>query len=328
MDLMASTLRLAFSLALTMLTSWAASQPAALPRIGWVLGGTPDNMRHIVQSIHAGLADEGLVEGRNVVLDVRFTGGRSERYAELFTELTRQPVAVLAAASIAGISAARDASAGRTPVSAFFCGNEVKLMVESFARPGGNITGVSCLSTELATKRVELLKFAFPNLRRIGFLYNGRDRGKEQELAEVRQSAARLGMTVAAGPVTSPEGFREAITLLRRDGAEALVISEDSFTFGNREAIVSLSAEHGMVDIASFREFPQAGGVMSYGANATERIRMQARYAAKLLRGAKPAELPVDQATRFEFVVNQKAARALGVQIPSAVLTRADEVIQ
>jgi putative ABC transport system substrate-binding protein len=278
--------------------------------------------------MHAGLADEGFTDGRNVVLDVRFTEGRSERYAELFADLTRQPVAVLAAASIAGISAARDASLGRTPVSAFFCGNDVKLMVASFARPGGNITGVSCLSTELATKRVELLKRALPGLRRIGFLYNGKDRAKEQELAEVRQGAAQLGMTVAAAPADSRQALRDAIGSLRRDGAEALVISEDSFTFGNRQAIVALSAEHRMVDIASFREFPQAGGVLSYGANAAERTRVQARYAAKLVRGAKPSELPVDQATRFEFVVNLKAARALGVQIPPTVLTQADEVIE
>jgi putative ABC transport system substrate-binding protein len=328
MDLMASTLRLAFSLALALLASWSAGQPAALPRIGWVISGTPENTRHIVQAMHAGLADEGLVDGRNVVLDVRFTGGRPERYPELFAELTRQPVAVLAGASFAGISAARDASAGRTPVSAFFCGNDAKLMVESFARPGGNITGVSCLSTELATKRVELLKLAVPSLRRIGFLYDSRNPGKEQEFVEVRQGATQLGMSATSAAANSVQALREAIGALRRDGAEALVISEDAFTFGNRAAIVGLAVEHRMVDISSFREFVEAGGVLSYGANLAERLRAQARYAAKLVRGAKPAELPIDQATRFEFVVNLKAARALGIHIPPAVLARADEVLQ
>ena len=197
MDLMASTLRLAPALAFAMLAPWSVGQSTSLPRAGWVLNGTSDNTRHIVQAMHAGLADEGLVDGRNVTLDVRFTGGQSERYAAVFAELTRQPVAVLAASSMAGISAARDASAGRTPISAFFCGNDVKLMVESFARPGGNITGVSCLSTELATKRVELLKSALPTLRRIGFLYNGRDRAKAHELAEgsTRLHRGRRGWT-------------------------------------------------------------------------------------------------------------------------------------
>jgi putative tryptophan/tyrosine transport system substrate-binding protein len=327
-DLMASALRAASGLTLAMVTSWSLAQPAALPRIGWVISGTPENTRHIVQAIHAGLGDEGLVDGRDVVLDVRFTGGRPERYPELFGELTRQPVAVLAGASHAGISAARDASAGRTPVSAFFCGNDAKAMVESFARPGGNITGVSCFATELATKRVELLKRAVPTLRRIGLLYDSSNPGKEQEFIQVRQAADQLGMSATRAAASSVQDLREAIGSLRRDGAEALIISEDAFTFGNRAAIVALAAEHRLVDISPFREFVQAGGVLSYGANIAERLRAQARYAAKLVRGTKPSELPIDQAMRLELVVNQKAARALGTQIPAAVLARADEVLE
>ena len=278
--------------------------------------------------MRAGLADEGLVDGRSVVLDVRFTAGRPERYPEIFADLTRQPVAVLAAAGFAGISAARDASDGRTPISAYFCGSEVKRMVESFARPGGNITGVSCLSTELAVKRVELLKLSVPSLRRLGFLYDPRNPGKEKELAEVRQSAGGFGMAVVAAAASSVEALKEAIDSLRRDGAEAVVISEDVFTYGNREAIVALTAENRMIDISSFREFVEAGGVLSYGASNAERMRMQARYAAKLVRGAKASDLPIDQPTRFEFVVNLKAARALGITIPKLVLARADEIIE
>jgi ABC transporter substrate binding protein len=124
--------------------------------------------QHLVQAARAGLIDEGLFDGRSVILDVRFTGGRLERYPEIFADLTREPVSVLAAAGFAGISSARDASGGRTPISAYFCGSEVQRMVESFARPGGNITGVSCLSNELALKRVELLKLSMPGLRRLG----------------------------------------------------------------------------------------------------------------------------------------------------------------
>ena len=278
--------------------------------------------------MRAGLADEGLVDGRSVVLDVRFTAGRPERYPEIFADLTRQPVAVLAAAGFAGISAARDASDGRTAISAYFCGSEVKRMVESFARPGGNITGVSCLSTELAVKRVELLTLSVPSLRRLGFLYDPRNPGKEKELAEVRQSAGGLGMAVVAAAASSVEALKEAIDSLRRDGAEAVVISEDVFTYGNREAIVALTAENRMIDISSFREFVEAGGVLSYGASNAERMRMQARYAAKLVRGAKASDLPIDQPTRFEFVVNLKAARALGITIPKLVLARADEIIE
>ena len=315
-------------LMLATLCSLSAAQTPPLPRIGWVISGTAENARHTVNAVRAGLADEGLVDGRSVTLDVRFTAGRPERYPEIFADLTRQPVTVLAAAGFAGITAARDASGGRTPISAYFCGSEVKRMVESFARPGGNITGVSCLSTELAIKRVELLKLSMPSLRRLGFLYDPRNPGKEKELAEVRQSAAGLGVSVSSAAASSVEALREAIESLRRDGAEAVVISEDVFTYGNREAIVALTAEFRMVDISSFREFVDAGGVLSYGASNAERMRMQARYAAKLVRGAKPSDLPIDQPTRFEFVINLKAARALGITLPKAVLAHADEVIE
>lgn len=313
---------------LLVLSSVCVGQTPALPRIGWVISGTPENSRHTVQAVRAGLADEGLLDGRSVILDVRFTAGRPERYPEIFADLTQQPVAVLAAAGYAGISAARDASRGRTPISAYFCGSEVQQMVESFARPGGNVTGVSCLSTELAIKRVELLKLSMPSLRRVGFLYDPRNPGKEKELAQVRQSAAGLGMSLSTASASSVEALRAAIESLHREGAEAVVISEDVFTYGNRAAIVALTAEYQMVDISSFREFVDAGGVLSYGASNAERMRMQARYAAKLVKGAKASDLPIDQPTRFEFVVNLNAARAIGLTVTKTVLASADSVIE
>jgi len=226
----AGSLGTVVGLMLATLSSLSVGQTPPLPRIGWVISGTAENARHTVQAVRAGLADEGLVDGHSVTLDVRFTAGRPERYPEIFADLTRQPVTVLAAAGFAGISAARDASGGRTPISAYFCGSEVKRMVESFARPGGNITGVSCLSTELAIKRVELLKLSMPSLRRLGFLYDPRNPGKETELAEVRRSAAGLGVTVSSAAASSVEALRTAIESLRREGAEAVVISEDVFT--------------------------------------------------------------------------------------------------
>ena len=292
-------------LALLSLAMAVAGQPRHVPRVG-----------------------EGLVDGRSVVLDLRFLAGRTERYPEMFADLTRNPVDVLAASGFAGISAARDASGGRIPVSAYFCGTDVQLMVASFARPDGNITGVSCFSAELAVKRVELLKDAVPALRRIGFLYDPRNPGKEKELAETRESAGKLGMSFTSAQASAPEQLREAVASLRRDRAEAVVISEDPFTYAHRAQIVALAAEHQLVDISAFREFVLAGGVLSYGANAAETIRQQARYAARMILGAKPSELPILQPTRFEFVVNSRAARALGVTIPQAVLLRADEVIQ
>jgi putative tryptophan/tyrosine transport system substrate-binding protein len=309
------------------LTTTTAAQVKNLPRVAWVISTTAEGGRHLVDAMRAGLADEGLTDGRDVVLDVRYAAGRLERYPELFADLMRQPAQVLAAAGYTGISAARDASGGRIPVAAYFCGNEVKAMVESFARPGGNISGVSCLSTELAVKRVQLLKEAMPRLQRIGFLYDPRT-PKERELAEVHDVARSLEISVVIATASSPEALGEAMASLRRDGAEALLISEDAFTFGNRAAIVGLAAQHRMLNIAAFREFADAGGVLTYGASNAERIRQQARYAAKMIRGAKPADLPIDQPMRFEFVINQRAAQALGVPIPKELLLRADDVIR
>ncbi len=315
-------------LALLALATAAAAQGNKPPRVAYVMSGTMEGSRLLVAAMRAGLADEGLVDGRNVVLDVRYLDGRTERYAEVFADIVRDSVDVLAAAGPVGIRAARDASAGRIPVGAYFCGTDVKQMVESFARPGGNVTGVSCFSAELAVKRVELLKDAIPGLRRIGYLYDPRNPGKDKELSEVRDAATKLGMSVVAATVSAPDGFRVAIASLRRERAEALIISEDPFTYAHRAQIVALSAEHQMPDISSFREFVVAGGVLSYGASTVDGQRHLGRYFAKMIRGAKPSELPIWHPMRFELVVNRKAARALGLTIPNMVLMRADDVIE
>jgi putative ABC transport system substrate-binding protein len=313
-------------LALLVTALVASAQPKNLPRIAWVLGTGPES-RNLVDAIHAGLADEGLVDGRDVILDMRFAGGRPERYPELFADLMRTPAQVLAAAGFVGISAARDASGGRIPVAAYFCGNDIKGMVESLAKPGGNISGVSCLSAELAVKRVQLLRESMPNLRHIGYFYDPRS-NKAKELADVRAAAAALGMTVSPVTASSPDAIEGAIASARRDGADALLISEDSFTLGNRVAIVSVAAAHRLATAAAFREFVDAGGVLSYGASNSERVRQQARYAARMVRGARPSDLPIEQPKRFELVINQKAAQALGVTIPKELLRQADDVIR
>ena len=323
----ATTGVVAFLLLLTWATA-ALGQASKLPRIGWVISGTVEGSRHLVDAMRAGLNDEGLVDGRTVMLDIHYLDGRTDRYAEVFAEIVRSPVDLLAAAGPVGIRAARDASAGLIPVSGYFCGTDVKQMVESFARPGGNVTGVSCFSAELAVKRVELLKDAIPGLRRIGYLYDPRNPGKDKEFAEVRDAAGRLGMSVTSATVSSAEEFRAAIGSLRRDRAEAVITSEDPFTFAHRALIVTLTAENQMPDISSFREFVTAGGVLAYGSSNVDGFRQFGRYAGRLIRGAKPSDLAIWHPTRFEFIVNLKAARALGITIPKAVLMRADDVIE
>lgn len=313
---------------LTCAGALASAEGERLPRVAWVTIGTPEASSPGLEAMRAGLADEGFIDGRNVVLDVRFAAGRPERYAELFAELSRSPPNALIAAGFQGIAAARDASGGSIPVVAYFCGNDVKNMVATFARPGGNITGVSCLSAELAVKRLDLLREALPRLRRVGLLYDPSVPGKDQELADIRAAAAAIGVTVVASAASTRESLPQAFDSLKRERVEALLISEDLFSYGNRARIVQLAAEHRLPNISAYRDYVTDGGVFSYGASLTERVRQQGRYAGRVLRGTKPADLPIDQPTRFEFVINARAARAMQVTIPPSLLLRADEVIR
>jgi putative ABC transport system substrate-binding protein len=218
----------------------ASAEGERIPRVAWVMigTGTPEASRPGLEAMRAGLADEGFIDGRNVVLDLRFAAGRPERYAELFAELSRSHPNALVAAGFQGIAAARDASSGSIPVVAYFCGNDVKNMVASFARPGGNITGVSCLSAELAVKRLGLLREALPRLHRVGLLYDPSVPGKDQELADIRAAATTLGVTVVESAASTRESLPRAFDSLQRERAEALLICEDLFTYGNRARIV------------------------------------------------------------------------------------------
>ena len=306
----------------------AGAEGERLPRVAWVMIGTPEASSPGLEAMRAGLADEGFIDGRNVVLDVRFAAGRPERYAELFADLSRSPPSALVAAGFQGIAAARDASSGNIPVVAYFCGNDVGTMVASFARPGGNITGVSCLSAELAVKRLDLLRVALPRLRRVGLLYDPTQPEKDREIADISAAAATLGVTVVAAAASTRESLPQAFDSLQREHVEALLISEGLFSIGNHVRIVELATEHGLPNISAYREFVTDGGVFSYGPSLTERLRQQGRYVGRVLRGTKPADLPIDQPTRFEFVINARAARAMQLTLPPSLLLRADEVIE
>ena len=304
-----------------------SAQGERIPRVAWVLIGTPEAGRLSTEAMRAGLVDEGFVDGRNVVLDLRFAAGRPERYAELFADLLRSPADALVAAGFQGIAAALDASGGRIPVIGYFCGNDVRQMVATFARPGGNITGVSCLSGELAVKRLGLLLEAMPKLRRVGLMYDPSVPGKGQELADIRAAAAAVGVIVFAMATRTTDDLPMVFESLEREQVGALLISEDLFTFGNRARIMELATRYRIPTISAYREYVTDGGVFSYGASLNERVRQLGRYVGRTLHGMKPAELPIDQPTHFEFVINARAARAMGVAIPHSLRLRADTVI-
>ena len=215
---------------------------------------------------------------------------------------------------------------GVIPVVGYFCGNEIDSMVAHFARPGGNVTGVSCMSAELGGKRVELLRETMPGLGRLGFLYSPAP-GKDKELRDTREAATRIGISIVPIPVSAVESLPAALDAVGRE-IEAIVVSEDLFTFGNRVLLMTLASERRLPTMSSYREFVLAGGLVSYGASWRERVRRQANLVGLILKGAAPGDLPVEFPTKFELVINVKTARALGLAIPPSLLARADEVIE
>jgi putative ABC transport system substrate-binding protein len=319
---------LSFVVLAAALTAGALAQTAHIPRVAMVAVGTEQSTRAGSEAFREGLAQQGFEEGRTVRVDRRFAEGRPELYPELFADLLREPADVLMAAGYEGIKAAQEASGGKIPVIGYFCGNEVEFMVRSFARPGGNVTGIACLSADTASKKVELLREIVPDLRRGAFLYYSETPGKEGELRQTQIAAERLGVSVLPAPINSTERLHESFDHLQREGVEALIISEDIFTFGNRERLMSLAAERKLPTISSYREFVTAGGLISFGASWRERSRRYGYYLGRVLRGTAPADLPIDQPTHFELVISAPAARALGVKIPPTILVRADEVIE
>lgn len=321
-----SCVAIALSLVASCIPSTASfAQDKQIPRVAWVLIGSQLN-EQAWKAFQAGMAEAGFQDGRNVKIEMKFLSGRPELYAQAFAELSQTPVAIFMAAGLQGINAARQAANGK-PVLAYFCGNDVKQMVSTFARPGGNITGIACLSDEVALKRAELLIDAFPDRRRIGFMYNPEVPAKEQERADVEQTVIRLGRSMIPAPITKADQIDPTIATLVQQGADALVVAEDLFTFANMQSIAAAASRHRMPSIFAYRDFTAAGGTLSYGPSFLERSHKYGQYLGRLLAGTAPADLPIDQPIRFELVLNAGSARTIGVTVAPSILARVDEVI-
>ena len=318
----------ALALSLVLMPPAADAQRSAPhpPVIGRIFGGTAESSRDQIEAFRQGLRDFGYIEGENIIVEYRFAEGRLERHPDLLREFVQRPVDVIAVSGYQGMAAAKQAT-NTIPIVGVAC-DHPELLVASLARPDGNVTGVTCMSAGLSTKRVELLKESLPDRVRVAFLHNPEDPGKALELRDVRTAADALGLTILPVEVTAPDGFEAAFARMVHDRAEALIVAVDLFTYVHRQRIVDLAAAHRLPGIYGFRQFTDAGGLMSYGSNLLERVRYTARFIDKLLKGAKPGQLPIDQPTTFELVVNLKTARALGLELPPTLLARADEVIE
>jgi len=305
----------------------AAQTPSKIPQVGYIAGGNPIVGGHIFEAFRQGLRELGYVEGQTITLDVRWAEGRLERVPELIAELVRLKVDVLVVGNSPTALAAK--SATRTIPIVMFAGDPVALgLVASLARPGGNVTGQSYLNVELNSKRLELIKQLVPDLTRIAVLRNPTVAIHANFWQTTEVAARKLGVTLQPLDVRGPEDFEAAFAAATRDNAQAILAFDDPVTIAYTSQIVALAANSRLPTMYGFREFPDNGGLMSYGPNFVVLFRRAATFVDKILKGAKPADLPVEQATKFELVMNLKTANALGLTVPPSLLAQADEVIE
>ena len=311
------------------LTSFSAEAQGTPPKVGWIEAGSRSANQHFLDAFRQGLRDLQYVEGQNIVIEDSWADGRAERFPELLAELIRSKVDVIVVASTPGASAARR-SESITPVVFWGVSDPVGIgLVASLGHPGGNITGVA-LGTEdgLPSKWVELLREAVPNASRRAMLWNPGARGLELRVKELRAAATTLKLKLYVFEVRSATEFDGAFIAISKTHVGGLIVMVDPLTLRNRERIVRLAAQTRLPTIYGFSEFARSGGLMAYGPSVPDQARRAATYVDKILKGIKPADLPVEQPTKFELVINLKTARALGLTIPPSVLGRADQVIE
>ena len=306
-----------------------AQQPGKVARIGYLGGASPSVAAGGLEVFRKGLRDLGYVEGRNVVIEYRYAEGKFERLPDLAAELVRLKVDLIVAAATPPALAAQKATTS-IPIVIVGVGDPVGSgLVSSLARPGGNITGLSWLAgLEFAGKRLELLKEAVPTAARAAVLWNPTNPGEVLTFSQLPGVAQALGVRLQSVEWREPRDFEGAFASMTRERADVLLVFETPGIPLHAGQIVALAARHRIPAMYGRREFVNAGGLMFHGPDVLHMYRRAATYVDKILKGAKPADLPVEQPTRFELVINMKTAKALGLTIPQPMLLRADEVIR
>jgi putative ABC transport system substrate-binding protein len=298
----------------------------AQPRIGFVSTGAPGTG---MEAFRQGLKQAGYVEGRDVLIEARFASGRQDLVPELVSGLLRQKVDVLVVVSTSTALAAKNATSTVPIVFASVFDPVAAGIVPSLAHPRGNITGSAMgVGGDFGGKWVELLKEAVPGMSRAAVLWNSKNESSAQSAQSIQAAARTLNVKLDLLDARDEASLNDALRAVAASRAEGLIIAPDPFFNANRTKIVRFASTRRLPAVYFFRSFADAGGLMAYGANNADSIRSAAKYVDKILKGARPADLPVDQPTRFELVINLKTANALGVKIPRSLLVRADEVIE
>jgi putative ABC transport system substrate-binding protein len=307
----------------------ARAQQTRMPVIGFLSSRASGDAPELLAAFLQGLKDAGFVEGQNVTIEYRFAGNQNERLPELAAELVHRQVTVMAAPTTPAALAAKAATAA-IPIVVATAGDPVRLgLVASLNRPGGNVTGVALLFVEVAAKRLELLHELIPTAAIIGLLVNPANPPiAEANASAVLSAAHTLGLQLHVLKASAERDFDGVFANVIQLRAGGLVIGGDPFFTGRQEQLAVLAARHAMPTVYENREFVAAGGLMSYGGNLIDAYRQCATYAARILKGEKPADLPVQQSTKVELFLNLKTAKKLGLTIPITLLGRADEVIE
>ena len=304
-----------------------AQQSTKFARIGFVGANAADSLPQRVEAFRAGLRELGYQEGRDIDIEFRWADGQYERLPALFNELVRRGVDVIVTHGTPGILAAKQATATIPIVMATSGDAEASGLVASLARPGGNVTGLTFFNPELAAKRFELLKEILPSLTEVGLLLNPANPINEPIVPAIKLTAQALRLEVHPFGVRAPADFEGAFVAMAAKRVGAVVVIDDATLIANAPAVARLALQQRLPS-SGWPDYAVAGGLIGYGVSFPDLFRRAAKFVDKILKGAKPADLPVERATKFETIVNLKTAKALGLDVPTAILLRADEVIE
>jgi len=313
-------------------TGWplaARAQQPAMPVIGFLNSQSAGSFSHLLAGFQQGMREAGFLEGRNIQIEYRWAEGRYEQLPALANDLARRGIAVLVATGGEPAALAAKGSTQTIPIVFLIGGDPVKMgLVASMNQPGGNVTGLTLLSTEIERKRLALLQELLPKASLIAMLINPDFPATENRRQDVLEAASRVGLKTTVVSASSESQFEPAFTTAVEQRADALMVFADPFFNSRRDQLATLAAHYKIPAIYEVREYALAGGLMSYGASIVELYREVAHYAGRILKGAKPSDLPIMQPTKFDFVINQKAARGLALEVPDRLLALADEVVE
>jgi len=305
------------------------AQQAAMPVVGFLGSRSPDDSANLVAAFRAGLSETGFVEGRNVILEFRWAEDQYDRLPMLAADLVAHRVAVIAAAGGNPAGLAAKAATTKIPIIFLTGADPVQFgLVKSLSRPDGNLTGVAALTNTLAPKQLELLREVAPKATVVAFLVNPKNPLAESDTRDVQSAAGTTGQQILILSASNDSDLDNAFAALVQQKAGALLVQSDPFFNSRPDKIVALAARDAIPAIYQWRDFPAAGGLMSYGTDLAEAHRLVGVYTGKILKGAKPTDLPVQQLVKVQFIINLKTAKALSLNVPNTLIGRADEVIE